>query len=186
MVLRSGQALGKRHQIILFFKGIQSGDGLLGILLHKLAALVQAVEPDEGVFLRVHAGSLAQLCLGADDVQHVVPNLEGQTQQRRKPGGGLLLASVPSPAITPRTQGAVISLPVFRLWISSTSCFVHFRSSLMISSTWPPIMPKDPAHSLKTPMASPIFPGSGSSVRVATAKASVRSASPANTAIPSP
>ena len=56
----------------------QGFQGLFVFLFDSLGAGFQAVEGDEGVLAAVHMDRFAQLLGVADDVQHVVPDLEGQ------------------------------------------------------------------------------------------------------------
>ena len=57
-----------------------AGNGVIRVFSHQFFALFKTIQADEGVLLPVHAGGFSQLRLGADHVQHIVPDLERQPQ----------------------------------------------------------------------------------------------------------
>ena len=63
---------------------IQGAKGQAGILLHHLLALFQAVEPDEGILFLVRTHGFSHLIGRADDIQHIIPDLESKPQIFRK------------------------------------------------------------------------------------------------------
>ena len=63
--------------------------------MYQLFALFQSVETDKGILCRIGTHALAHFLLGADHIQHIIPNLEGHTQRTGKASrrGDLLLCT---------------------------------------------------------------------------------------------
>ena len=49
-------------------------------MMDEAFAFLKAIQPDEGVLFRVHAHCFSQFSGITDDIQHIIPNLERQTQ----------------------------------------------------------------------------------------------------------
>ena len=62
------------------FKGSQCVNGPLGVLLDQFFAFFQPIEPDEGILGFIGADALAHFLLGADHIQHIVPDLESKAK----------------------------------------------------------------------------------------------------------
>ena len=99
-----GQTVSEGGDVFRIFKRGQRRNGIIRVFFHQFFALFKAIQADEGILLSIHAGGFSQLRLGANHVQHIVPNLERQSQPRRKLTGGLKLLLRPTAGN--RTQGA--------------------------------------------------------------------------------
>ena len=61
----------------------------LRVFAYQLLTFGQTIQPDKGILIRIMSGGFAQLSGIADNIQHIVPDLEGQPQASGKASGGL-------------------------------------------------------------------------------------------------
>ena len=71
------EAQSQLRHVVGVFKYRQAIECSFGISINQLGTFLQAIEPDKGVLIGICANTLAHFFLGADDIQHIVTDLEG-------------------------------------------------------------------------------------------------------------
>ena len=79
-VVAARQALRQLRQELRLTERRERSDRALRFFRDAGTAGFHAVQPDECIFVLVHAGRLAELCGIADDIQNIILDLEGQPE----------------------------------------------------------------------------------------------------------